>query len=107
MRLIHVFKKLGIDCGYYTTEENRKADCLRVRHSDHKSMKHVKKRRKQLRAINKGFADKNELEEGETSGYGQFYLVFISNMRSFVLAFCIFAFLSISDLPERINFERK
>ena len=92
MRLTHVFKKLGIDCGYYTTEENRKADCLRVRHSYHKSMKHVNKRRKQLRAIRKGFADKNELEEGETSGYGQFYLVFISNMRSFVLAFCIFAF---------------
>ena len=107
MRLTHVFKKLGIDCGYYTTEENRKADCLRVRHSDHKSMKHVNKRRKQLRAIRKGFADKNELEEGETSGYGQFYFVFISNMRSFVLAFCIFAFLSIFDLPERINFERK
>ena len=107
MRLTHVFKKLGIDCGYYTTEENRKADCLRVRHSDHKSMKHVNKRRKQLRAIRKGFADKNELEEGETSGYGQFYLVFISNMRSFVLAFCIFAFLSIFDLPERINFEKK
>ena len=32
----------------------------------------LKKRRKQLRAIRKGFTDKNELEEGETYGYGQF-----------------------------------
>ena len=72
MGLIPVFKKSGIDCGYYTTEENRKADCFHIRHSDHKSAQHVKKRRKQLRAIRKGFTDKNELEEGETYGYGQF-----------------------------------
>ena len=66
MGLIPVFKKLGIDCDYYATEENRKADCLCTRNSDHKSMEHVKKRHKQLRAIRKWFADKNELEEGET-----------------------------------------
>ena len=72
MGLIPVFKKLGIDCNYYATEENRKADCLCIRNSDHKSMEHVKKRHKQLRAIRKWFADKNELEEGETYGHGQF-----------------------------------
>ena len=72
MGLIPVFKKLGIDCSYYTTEENRKADCLCIRRSVRKSMEHVKKKRKQLRATRKGFADKKELEEGETYGYGQF-----------------------------------
>ena len=50
----------------------KRTDCLRIRHSDHSSMEHVKKRRKQLRAIRKGFADKNKLEEGERYGYGQF-----------------------------------
>ena len=70
MGLIPAFKKLGIDCGYYTTEENTKSDCLRIKHSDHKSMERVKKRRKQLRVIKNGFADKNELEEGKTYRYG-------------------------------------
>ena len=66
-----MFKKLGVDCGYCVTEENRKADCLCTKHSDHKSTERVKKRLKQLRAIRKGFADKNDLEEGETWEYGQ------------------------------------
>ena len=61
-----MFKKLGVDCGYCVTEENRKPDCLCSKHSDHKSTERVKKRLKQLRAIRKGFADKNDLEEGET-----------------------------------------
>ena len=43
MGLIPVFKKLGIDCGYYTTEENTKSDCLRIKHSNHKSIEHVKR----------------------------------------------------------------
>ena len=70
MGLIPAFKKLGIDRGYYTTEENTKSDCLRIKHSEHKSMERVKKRRKQLRVIKNGFADKNELEEGKTYRYG-------------------------------------
>ena len=70
MGLIPAFKKLRIDCGYYTTEENTKSDCLRIKHSDHKSMERVKKRRNQLRVIKNGFADKNELEEGKTYRYG-------------------------------------
>ena len=70
MGLIPVFKKLGIDWGYYTTEENTKSDCLRIKHSNHKSMERVKKRRKQLRVIKNRFADKNELEEGKTYRYG-------------------------------------
>ena len=35
-------------------------------------MEHVKQRCKQLRVIKKGFAGKNELEGGETYGYGHF-----------------------------------
>ena len=66
-----MFKKLGVDCGYCVTEENRKADCLCTKHSDHNSTERVKKRLKQLRAIRKGFADNNDLEEGETWEYGQ------------------------------------
>ena len=64
-----MFKKLGIDCGYYTKEENTKSDCLRNKHPDNKSMEHVKKIRKQLRVIKNRFADKNELEEGKTYRY--------------------------------------
>ena len=66
-----MFKKLGVECGYYTTEKNRKVDCLRIRHSDPKATEHVKKRSEQVRAIRKGVAIKNEFEERETFEYGQ------------------------------------
>ena len=74
MGLIPVFKKLGIDCSYYTTEENRKADCLYIKHSDHKSMEHVKKRRKQLRAVRKRFSDKMSLRKEKHMDMGNFNL---------------------------------
>ena len=86
--LIPVFKILGTDCGYCTSEENRKVDCLRIKNSDHKSAERVKKRLKQLRAIRKGFADKNELEKGETYGMWAIISMFCQHK---IICFSFFA----------------
>ena len=78
MGLIPAFKKLRIDCGYYTTEENTKSDCLRIKHSDHKSMERVKKRRKQLRVIKTGLLIRMSLRKEKHIDMGNFNLFFIS-----------------------------
>lgn len=49
-----------------------KTDVARVKECDQKSSEPVKKRRKKLRAIRKGFNDRNELDEGETYASGAF-----------------------------------
>ena len=96
MELLPVCKKLGIGCGYCTTENSRKIDCLFNKHSDHQPTECVKKKHKQLRAIKKGFPDKNELELTRNIWIWAiltcFLLAYFVNMRSFLLAFLQFYF---------------
>ena len=67
-----VLTKLGIEHGFFTDDSCRKAGILRVKQANRKSTNKVKLRRKTLRAVRKGFNDKNEQEEGETYGSGAF-----------------------------------
>ena len=53
---------------FLTANACRKADICRVKQAKRKSTNKVKQRRKTLRAVRKGFNDKNEQEEGETYG---------------------------------------
>ena len=64
--------KLGIEHGFFTADACRKADICRVKQANRKSTKKVKQRRKTLRAVRKGFNDKNKQEEGETYGSAAF-----------------------------------
>ena len=70
--LLSVYRKLGIEPGHYTVSGFQKCDIARVKEANRKSTDRTQKRRKKLRAIRKGFNDKNALEEGETYGYGAF-----------------------------------
>ena len=70
--LLPVFQKLGIEPGYYTITGFEKADMKRTNKCNRKNQESEKKRRKKLRAFQKGFEDKNAQEEGEIYGYGAF-----------------------------------
>ena len=67
-----VLTKLWIEHGFFTADACRKADICRVKQVNRKSTNKIKQRRKTLRAVRKGFNDKNEQEEGETYGSGAF-----------------------------------
>ena len=69
---LSVLTKLGIEHGFFTADAYRKADICRVKQANRKSTSKVKQRRKTLRAVRKGFNDKNEQEEGLTYGSGAF-----------------------------------
>ena len=71
-----VLTKLGTEHGFFTPNACRKADICRVKLANRKSTNKVKQRRKTLRAVRKGFNDKNEQEEGETYGSGAFWTSF-------------------------------
>ena len=70
MGLLDVLRKLGIDCGFYTTEGSCKADINCIKQARRKSSDIIK-RPKTLRAVRKGFNNKHESEEGNTYGYGE------------------------------------
>ena len=71
-----VLTKLGTEHGFFTPNACRKADICRVKLANRKSTNKVKQRRKTLRAVRKGFNDKNEQEEGETYGSEDFWISF-------------------------------
>ena len=71
-RALPVLRKLGIEHGFFTADACRKANICRVKQANRKSPSKVKQRRKTLRAVRKGFNDKNEQEEGGTYGSGAF-----------------------------------
>ena len=60
----NVFRKLDIKPGKYFLEGSHSRDCLRVENMDKKSLNISKERRKKLRAIRKGFVDKDREDEG-------------------------------------------
>lgn len=70
--LYPVFEKSGIEIGYFTKVLSQKCDIKRIKHANLKSTEKCKNRRKRLRGIRKGFKDKEEQEEGQVYGYGQF-----------------------------------
>ena len=61
-----ILTKLVIEHGFFTADACRKADICHAKKATRKSTNKVKQRRKTLRAVRKGFNDKNEQEEGET-----------------------------------------
>ena len=67
-----VLTKLGIEHGFFTADACQKGDICRVKQAKRKSINKVKQRRKTLRAVRKGFNDKNEQEGGVTYGSGAF-----------------------------------
>ena len=67
-----VLTELLIGHGFFTADACRKADICRVKQANRKSTNMVKQRRKTLRAVRKGFNDKNEQKEGETYESGAF-----------------------------------
>ena len=63
--LKNVFIKLDIKLGKYFLLEGAYArDCLSFENMDQKALKVVKDKRKKLRAIRKGFVDKDRENEG-------------------------------------------
>ena len=60
----NVFRKLDIKPGKCFLEGSHSRDCLRVENMDKKSLNISKERRKKLRAIRKGFVDKDREDEG-------------------------------------------
>ena len=70
--LLPVFDRLGIEPGYYTMEGYARANLERIKQSDRKSTDGVKAGRQTLRPIRKGYADKHEVDDGETLASGSF-----------------------------------
>ena len=70
--LLPVFEKIGIECGFFTTDGFNNSDINRIIQCNRKSSDSVKSKRKSLHAERKGFNDQNELEEGETYASGKF-----------------------------------
>ena len=69
---ISVLRRLGINPGHFTTAQCREKDIRRIDCSKRKSTDTVMSRRKHLRAVRKGFLDKNAEVEGETYSKGAF-----------------------------------
>ena len=63
-RLLPVLIKLGVNCGFYTTAGSKSKDIHRIKQSNHITEDSVKKRRKKLRAIRKGYNDKDKFKDG-------------------------------------------
>ena len=62
--LLHVMKKLNLDTGAYNLNGSKQKDLKRIRIMNYKTSASVKKRRKKLRSIRKGYTDNdNEKEE--------------------------------------------
>ena len=64
--------KLNVDPGFYMSQYCYKTDKMRISMMEKKSMPSVKLRRKALRAIRKGFIDKEQDNEGVTYQAGGF-----------------------------------
>ena len=62
-----VYENAGLHFGKFITAACKKKDKSRISIMTHKSSDSVKKRRKKLRAIRKGFCDKEKEEEGGES----------------------------------------
>ena len=67
-----VFKALGFQPGAHTLNLASEIDHRRIRNMKRKSTEKVKKRRKQLRSIKKGFQDTETEKEGEVYAAGSF-----------------------------------
>ena len=70
--LKRIFQRLGIKNGVYTMKLGAEVDQHRVCNMNRKSTQRVKRRRKQLRSIKKGFDDDNgekERHKYETGGF--------------------------------------
>ena len=65
--IIDVYEKLGLVAGRKTAEGCKKKDKLRIEQQSVKSSEKSKKRRKKLRSLRKGYADKEEELEGGKS----------------------------------------
>ena len=65
-------KKLRIVQGYFSELFCHNKDIFRGTIMENKSTQETKTRRKRLRAIRKGFADTDEVQEGLTYGCGEF-----------------------------------
>ena len=67
-----VFQRLGIKKGKYTMTLGAKTDQCRIYNMNRKSTERTKRRRKQLRAIKKGFEDDYAEKEGQEYKTGGF-----------------------------------
>ena len=70
--LLNVLNIMGIVPGYFTTKACHKSDTDRINKSKKKFTDKQKQRRKTLRAIHKGYIDRNEQKEGVTYEAGAF-----------------------------------
>lgn len=70
--LADIIQELGLKRGCYTVKGLHKRDNKRLYHAKRKHSKQVKKRRKRVRNIKKGFEDKKTQEEDETYQAGAF-----------------------------------
>ena len=70
--LLHVMRILNMEPGTFTLKYCEERDKVRIKRMKLKMSTEGKRRRKKRRAIRKGFADKNEAEEGEVYGAGMF-----------------------------------
>ena len=71
-KLIDVMENLGMLPGQFSLSFFEKGDYKRVTIMEHKTSEDVKKRRKRLRAVRKGFVDSVEEKEGLVYGCGEF-----------------------------------
>lgn len=67
--IVHLFERLGF-FGYHTKKLSTKRDMLRISGSVKKSQEKTKRRRKTLRALNKGFKDTATAVEGDLYSTG-------------------------------------
>ena len=65
-------KRLGIEKGHFTNAGSNKKSRKRKKSIEQKNTDRFKKRRKQLRALKKGWQDKEVQQEGETYAAGKF-----------------------------------
>lgn len=70
--LINILCQMGLVPGYFTQKNCVQADFNRLSSARRKSCDEVKQRRKDLRAMKKGFIDKNIEKEGESYSKGGF-----------------------------------
>lgn len=70
--IINVMKRLGIEKGHFTNAGSDKKSRKRMKSMERKNTDRFKKRRKQLRALKKGWQDKEVQQEGETYAAGKF-----------------------------------
>ena len=67
--ILDVTREYGLQDGAYVDKFCHKKDELRVKESNHKVCEKGKSARKRLRAVRKGFGDKDKEKEGVVYGY--------------------------------------